>query len=70
MELGSLSYRMVKSLLKLAPPATSDIARDTVATRAAVVAPDVHKFARPMSVYATALNADGKEDVEQLPLLH
>ena len=69
LELGSLSYRMVKSLLKLAPPASRTPVTDG-ATATAVTPPDAHKFVRPMSVYATELNAGGNEEAGQLKLLH
>jgi transposase len=68
LELGSLSYRVVKSLLKLAP-ARPPVARGPDTT--AATTPGTHKFARPMSVYATELNAGGNEEAgQQLPLLH
>ena len=66
LELGSLSYQTVKSLIKLAPPAH----RKNLANSTAPAAPsDSHKFARPMSVYATEI-ARHDSETPQLPLLH
>lgn len=70
LELGSLSYRMVKSLLRLAPPARITTSDDAASDSAPTVAPHSHKFVRPMSVYATEIKAGGNEEVEQLRLLH
>lgn len=60
-ELGSVSYRVVKSLLKLLPASPRGVDRTTTAAHpeGAAIEPTSHKFARPMSVYE-----------EQLPLLH
>lgn len=57
LELDTLSYRMVKSLLRLQPPTKNTESHDDGSTSR--VANKSHKFVRPMSVYE-----------EQLELLH
>jgi hypothetical protein len=54
LELGSTSYRMVRSLLKLAPPVPAVRADATACTPSAAPS-SPHKFVRPMSVYEEQL---------------
>ena len=62
LELGSVGYRVVKSILKLAKPPVP------VFTPRPVVAATVHKFVRPMSAYATGTTPRAADE-EQLSLL-
>jgi len=70
LELGTLGYQIVKSILKLAPPliSLSDSKTGDSKLRSSAV-PVPNKFVRPMSVYATALACSDNEE-QQLPLLH
>ena len=52
LELGSLSYRMVKSILKLSSFGPGKTPAAATPGAAADVAPNHNKFVRPMSVYA------------------
>jgi hypothetical protein len=66
LELGCLSYRMVKSLLKLQPIAKIDgSTKDNLSEKSHQ---NTNKFARPMSVYATELELSSREEQLKLKL--
>lgn len=72
LELGTLSYRTVKSLLKLMPKdaAQSCSGRSVHSAGARLQENPNHKFVRSMSVYAAQASRPSAADEEQLPLLH
>jgi hypothetical protein len=69
LELGTLGYRAVKSILKLSPPSrTQKETGSAISSPANQTAASPHKFVRPMSAYATEFTLGCDE--EQLKLLH